>query len=135
MQWYPVTTTAAINRQVQLAFGFAIVALLVVGAFSYYSIGVFRDSARWVQHTHTVLERLQDLQFAFKSVESSSREFVLTGEESYLQSYRASLASARQYEEAVRRLTVDNPKQQRELQVLEALVTQRIQFAELVVSL
>ena len=135
MQWYPVTTTAAINRQVQLAFGFAIVALLVVGAFSYYSIGVFRDSARWVQHTHTVLESLQDFQFAFKSVESSSRGFVLTGEESYLQSYRASLASARQYEEAVRRLTVDNPKQQRELQVLEALVTQRIQFAELVVSL
>ncbi|HSY07638.1 MAG TPA: PAS domain S-box protein [Steroidobacteraceae bacterium] len=124
-----------LNRKVQLAFGAAIVALLVVGAFSYYSIGVFSDSTRWVQHTHEVLENLQKVRLAFKGVESSSRGYVLTGDESYVESYRASLARATLSVRTVRRLTEDNPKQQRALQGLEALIAQRIQLAEMVIGL
>ncbi|MGO9595729.1 MAG: PAS domain S-box protein, partial [Steroidobacteraceae bacterium] len=66
------------------------------------------------------------------SIESSSRGFVLIGDESYLESYRASIASLWQHEATVRDLTADNPNQQRELPVLEQLAAQTIQFAEVV---
>jgi PAS domain S-box-containing protein len=120
---------------VRLAFGSAIAILLLVGAFSYYCIVVSDEGTRWVHHTYAVLGNLQDLRFAIKSVESSSRGFVLTGEESHLDAYRASLARAKQDDEAVRLGTLDNAVQQRELPKLEALIAQRIQFAEMVIGL
>ena len=80
------------NRKVQLAFGSAILILLVVGAVSYRSIVMSSESNRWVWHTHQVLENLQKLVSGMATVESSDRGFALTGEESYLDLYRAKCA-------------------------------------------
>ena len=121
-------------RKVQLAFGAAILVLLVAGAISYRSLVVSSESDQWVQHTHEVLETLQDLRLAIESIESSCRGFVLTGKESYLESYRASILSAEQDEATLRNLTVDNPEQQSYLPALENLVAQKIHFEETVRS-
>ena len=66
---------------------------------------------------------------------TSDRGFVLTGKESYLEPYRASILRVEQYEATVRKLTLDNPQQQRELPALERLAAEKIQFAEMVISL
>jgi hypothetical protein len=47
-----------------------------------------------------------------QSIESSYRGFATAGEESYLESYRASILNAEHDEAAVRYLTVDNLKKQ-----------------------
>src|ERR1700674_6064588 len=107
-----------LTRKVQLAFGSAILTLLVVGAVSYRGMVVSRESDRWVRHTHEVIENLQDLLLAMEGVESSEGGFVLTGKESYLEPYRASILSVEQYEATVRNLTLDNPQQQRQLPAL-----------------
>ena len=124
-----------LTRKVQLAFGCAILTLLVVGAVSYHSMVVSRESNRWVRHTHEVIENLQDLLLAVEGIESSYGGFALTGEESYLESYHASILSAEQYEATVRNLTLDNPTQQERLPALERLAAQKIQFAEMVINL
>src|SRR6202142_3388548 len=124
-----------LNRKVQLAFGSAILALLVVGVVSYRGMVLSGESERWVRHTHEVLENLQDLLLAMENIESSCGGFVLTGKESYLESYRASLLSLEQSEATVRKMTVDNPEQQRRLAALENLAAQKIQHAEMVISL
>jgi len=120
---------------VQLALGCAILALVVVGAISYRGIVVSSESDRWVRHTHEVLDQLHDLQFAMQSVESSYRGFVLTGKESYIESYRSSIASATQAETTVGNLTVDNPTQQRQLPGLQELMAEKIKFGESVIGL
>jgi PAS domain S-box-containing protein len=124
-----------LTRKVQLAFGSAILTLLVVGAVSYRSMVVSRESDRWVRHTHEVIENLQDLLLAMEGIESSYRGFALTGKESYLESYHASILSAEQYQATVRNLTLDNPAQQHRLPILERLATQKVQFAEMVINL
>jgi len=124
-----------LTRKVQLAFGSAILTLLVVGAVSYHSMVVSRESDRWVRHTHEVIENLQELLLAMEGMESSYRGFALTGKESYLESYHASLLSADQHEATVRHLTLDNPAQQHRLPILESLAAQKIQFAEMVINL
>ena len=128
-------TKPMLNRKVQLSFGSAIAILFVLGAFSYRSMVAFSESDQSVWRTHEVLESLQQLLFAMQSIESSSRGFVLTGEESYLDTYRADLLSADMHEALVRNLTVDNPEQQRRLPALEGLAAQKIWFAEAVISL
>jgi len=124
-----------LNRKVQLAFGSAILALLLVGAVYFRGMVVSRESDRRVRHTHEILGRLQDLLSAMQSVESGYSGFALTGNESYLESYHAGLLSAEQDEAAVRNLTVDNPEQQGRIPILEKLVDQKIQYAETVIAL
>jgi len=128
-------TNSPLNRKVQLALGAAILALLVLGATSYRAMTTSTESDRLVRHTHEVLEDLQNLLSATGSIESSYRGFALTGKESYLDSYRASLLSAEQDETTVRNLTMDNPKQQILIPTLERLAAQKIQFGERVISL
>src|SRR5271169_5444878 len=113
-----------LDRKVQVAFGSAIVTLLVVGVLSYRSIVVSSESDRWVRHTHEVLDQLQDLRVAMETVESSVRGYVVTGNNSYVATYRASRMAVEQDEAAVRNLTIDNPAQQRQLPDLEKLVTE-----------
>jgi PAS domain S-box-containing protein len=127
--------TSLLNRRLQLALGAAILASLVVGAISYRSLVASTESNRWVRHTHEVLENLQDLLAAMQSIESSYRGFALTGEEPYLESYRAGILSAKQSEAAVRNLTADNSKQEVVLATLERIAAQKIQFGERVIRL
>jgi methyl-accepting chemotaxis protein len=91
----------------RLAFASAMLTLLVVGAISYREMVVSRDSARWVSHTHEVLESIHDLVFAVESIGSNSRGFALTGKESYLESYRTGVAKVAQDQAAIRHLTLD----------------------------
>jgi PAS domain S-box-containing protein len=124
-----------LDRKIQLAFGSAILALLVVGVISYRAIAVSSESDRWVRHTHEVLEHLGDLLGSMQGLESSARGFVLTGEESYLETYRANISRSEQEETIVANLTVDNPSQQRQIPKLERLAAQKIQLAEKVIDL
>jgi PAS domain S-box-containing protein len=128
-------TASRSDRKLRLAFVSAIVALVVVGAISYRAMGVSGESDRWVRHTHEVLENLQDLLSATESMESSYRGYVLTGDESYVESYRADVVSAQQYEAMVGQLTVDNLSQQRHLPGVAKLMAEKIQFGETVIGL
>jgi PAS domain S-box-containing protein len=128
-------TKSMSSRKVHLAFGAAVMALLVVGAISYRGMVISSESDRLVRHTHEILENLQDLLLTLGSIESSDRGFVLTGRESYLESFHASILNAKQDEATIRNLTVDNSEQQRQLQILEGLDSQEIQFAERVIYL
>ena len=124
-----------LSRKVQLAFASAVVVLLVVGRCSYRTILMSDESDRWVRHTHEVLETLHNFAADMARIESSDRGFALTGEESYIESYRASILSAKNDETAVRSLTKDNPTQQLELPGLEALMAQKIQLGDLIITL
>ena len=128
-------TKSLLNRKVQLAFGSAILALLVVGAMSYRGIVVSTESDRWVRHTHEVLENLQNLLSEMRSVESSYRGFVITGGEQFLNAYHGSVLHAQQEETIIRSLTVDNPQQNRHLPALESSIGQMIQYGDRVIGL
>jgi diguanylate cyclase (GGDEF)-like protein/PAS domain S-box-containing protein len=123
------------NRKTQLAFGSAMLMLLVVGVMSYRGIGVSEDSARWVSHTHKVLESVQDLVFATEGIESNSRGFAQTGKEPYLESYRVGLLRVAQNLAEIRSLTLDNPYQRQQVTELESLTAQKIESTETVIRM
>jgi PAS domain S-box-containing protein len=117
-------------RKVPLAFGSAILTLLVVGVISYRGMVVSSESDRSVRHTQEVLENLQDLLSSMQGLESGARGFMLTGKESYLESYRANILRSQQEVTILRNLTVDNPTQQHQIPNLERLAAQTIQRAD-----
>jgi len=70
-----------------------------------------------------------------ETIVASVRGFVLTGDETYLERYRASKLSVVLHEASVHRLTADNPEQQRIFSALETLTAERIQRADLNINL
>jgi diguanylate cyclase (GGDEF)-like protein/PAS domain S-box-containing protein len=128
-------TKAQRERLARLAFGSAIAVLLILGSFAYRSVLASNESIRWVQHTHEVLENLQEAQFGMETISASVRGFVLTGDETYLERYHAGAMNLVQHGAVVRGLTVDNPKQQSKLPALEALSAERVQRAEIIIGL
>ncbi len=130
-----MSTNTTLNRKIRLAFGSAILTLIVVGGISYKVMVASAGSDRWVRHTHEVLEGLQNLLGAMETAESGARGFILTGNDSYLESYSSSIASSDQIETNVRNLTADNPVQQRHFSNLDRIAQQKIQLAQRVIDL
>lgn len=128
-------TESPLKRMVRLAFGFAMLTLLLMGAVSYRWMVLSDESDRWVQHTHEVLMNIQDQRLALQSIESSSRTFALTGRESDLDLYHANVMRMTQDRDAFQSLTVDNPLQQSRLPVLAGLAAENIQDAETIIHL
>ena len=110
-------TTSGSNRNLQLGFGSAILALLIFGAAPLRGLVASSASTRWVRHTYEVLENLEDLRFAIDSIDSSGRP------------------SAAPDQAGLRNLTADNALTQRQLPALEPLAAQQIQEAERVLTL
>ena len=128
-------TKPPFNRNVQLAFGSAILVLLVVGAISYHGVIVSSAGERWVWHTHLVLEELQESLTSMQSIESSYRGFTLTGDEKYIESFHAGILLWQENEANLEYLTVDNPVQQRQFPTLDRLANEKIEFGEAVIAL
>jgi CHASE3 domain sensor protein len=81
-------STSVWNRKVQFGFGAAILTLLGSGLISYRALVISNQSQGWVRHTDQVLEEFQELLSASQGIESTSRGFALTGNKSYLESFR-----------------------------------------------
>ncbi len=128
-------TESPSKRMGRLAFGFAMLTLLLMGAVSYRWMVLSDESDRWVQHTHEVLMNIQDQRLALQGVESSSRTFALTGRESDLDLYHANVMRMKQVRDAFQSLTVDNPLQQSRLPALAGLAAENIQDAETIIHL
>ena len=124
-----------LNAKVRLAFGFAMLTLLLMGALSYRWMTVSDESDHWVRHTHEVLANIQDLALAMESIESANRGFVLTGRESDLVSYRDNVARVARDQAVVRDMTKNNPVLQIHFPAIEILAAERIQRADRIIDL
>src|ERR1019366_6835793 len=82
-----------------------------------------------VDHTHQVLENLDQLLSTLKDAETGQRGYIITGEDSYLDPYNAAIAQSDQILNKVKELTSDNLKQQSKIDALEPLIKDK--FAEL----
>jgi PAS domain S-box-containing protein len=110
-------------------------ALLFIGTTSYRWMTVSDESTRWVWHTHEILLNIQDLLLSMERIDSSSREFASTGNESVLEPYHASVQRVAEDREAIRSLTLDNGIQQRQLPAVTKLAAEKIQHADRVIDL
>jgi CHASE3 domain sensor protein len=123
------------NGKAQLGFGAAILTLLGSGLISYRALVISNQSQGWVRHTDQVLEELQELLSASQDIESTSRGFALTGDQSFIESFERNTLREARAEGSIKELTADNPAQQRRIPIIKNLVAQKIRFCENVVDL
>jgi PAS domain S-box-containing protein len=92
------------------------------------------QDAYWVSHTHEVMTTIQDTSKHLIEAETSARAFALSGQEPLLLHYQTARETVFVDEDVLRHLTVDNPSQQRRLDVLEPQVLTAFEFAQSIIA-
>jgi len=121
--------------KVRLAFSVAMATLLIVGSISYRQVTISADSARWVEHSHEVIENVQSLRFAMEHLDADCQTYVWSGQDSSLSGCQASLSEIPSLQISLRKLTEDNSLQQRQLTSLEALANRHIEATKNAISM
>jgi PAS domain S-box-containing protein len=114
------------DGKVRAACGLAVLTLLLVGGLAYRGLIASSESAASVRHTHQVLANIETLQVDAGIIESSLLGFVLTGRQSYLESYQTAIASTARSEAALAELTADHAGSQERLREADGLIANEI---------
>ncbi|HKO53718.1 MAG TPA: CHASE3 domain-containing protein [Polyangiaceae bacterium] len=123
------------GRKLAAGFSLAVLTLLLVGISGYRSTAHLIENERWVSHTQEVRTKLADLISAAKDAEGGQRGFVITGDEAFLEPYRAALPEITRLTSEIRGLTADNEAQQRRLNALQPLMDAKLSILKRTVEL
>lgn len=108
-------------------FGTAILIMALVCVASYRSLVRSSTDRQWVTHSHQVIETLDAVQGNITDAETGQRGYLLTGERPYLDPYNNALDHVHQNLRKFRDLTSDNPAQQRALDLLNPVISRKLQ--------
>ncbi|MFL5307716.1 MAG: response regulator [Polyangia bacterium] len=109
----------------QAGFTAAIVAVFLIGIFSYRSSQQRAEASRQVARTIDVTDHLDALLSTFQDAETGQRGYLLTGDERYLEPYHAAMAALQAEFPRLRVLVSDNPHELERLEVLERLAANK----------
>ncbi len=125
---------ASLRRRVNVGFVVAVLLTGFMGFLAWRTRELASNESDMVAHTYSVMGTLEVTLQHVVEMETSARTFALTGLEPALAHYEGARGTVSQDEAALRRLTADNPSQQRRLDVLEPQVRMALQFAESIVA-
>jgi methyl-accepting chemotaxis protein len=110
------------GRKIAAGFALSSVLLIAIGAVAYTSINKLTSTSQWVIHTHEVLEHIVGVLSLLKDAESGQRGYVITGDEAFLEPYHTGSSEALNVVKELRKLTADNPTQQKRIDLLEPTI-------------
>jgi methyl-accepting chemotaxis protein len=119
-----------VGTKIAIGFGLALAIFVIVGVVSYRGTTQLIAASDSRKNTYEVLGRFEETLSLLQDVEIGQRGYALTGEESYLEPYQTALGKIDPTIQEVRKLTGDNPRQQRRLDALEPLVKNRLTVAK-----
>ncbi|MES2236739.1 MAG: CHASE3 domain-containing protein [Pseudomonadota bacterium] len=115
-----------VGMKIGAGYVLALIVLCIFGTVSYRNITEFIYAAQMRGHTNQVLLTLQETLSTMQDAETGQRGYIITGEERYLEPYQTGTAVVNQTIQNLRRLTANNPNQQRRLDAIEPLIAGKI---------
>ena len=119
MEWF---THWSIERRVLAGFGLVFAGIVIISAVSYRNTAVLIENSRLDTRSHELGQLLESVGEALGAAESGHRRYLVTGDESYLRSYRTVVAQMPEYLRYLKGLTNERPEQQARVATLEQLI-------------
>jgi PAS domain S-box-containing protein len=116
-------------RLIFLGLGLGLLALVVNTAISYRNLEVVAENNRLETHTQAVLGEIEKVLSILKDAETGQRGYLLTGQDQYLEPYKAAINRVTPGLQTLKELTSEDPQQQERLVRLESKV--RVKLSEL----
>ncbi|HEY0796979.1 MAG TPA: CHASE3 domain-containing protein [Acidisarcina sp.] len=108
----------------------AIIVVSINAALSIRSLQMLDQSQIPVAHTWQVIDTVDQVMGSLNDAESSSRGYLITGEDPYLEPYRQARRDIPVELDALQKLTVDNPHYAPRLTNLRALIDDRLSLLQ-----
>jgi len=121
-----------VNRRVsqrtrtQLAFGTAVILLLLSGMAAYFTVVRLRTAQRWVSHTRDVQSSLADISNISNRAGRARTRYVDSGNETFFDEYQAAAGEIPRKLKLVEALTSDNPEQHELGESLASITNRRL---------
>lgn len=115
-----------IGRRLIAGFGLSAATLVLIAFVSYRNAARLIENDEWVAHGFQVRTELSDLLSLMKDAETGQRGYLITADEAYLAPYQAALTLVKATQDDLRRLTADNPDQQRRLMAASSLIDAKL---------
>ena len=119
----------------QLAFGSAVILLLLSGLAAYDATVRLRTAQRWVSHTRDVQSALGDLNNTSSRAGRARTRYVDTGDDSFYQEYQSAAADIPPKLTQLEQLTGDNPEQHDNWERLKHVTARRLSLLDRSVQL
>ena len=123
-----------LNRNLQIGYGFSILVLLIVAAISYHTFQNMTESSKWVDHSNTVVQKLEKIASVMKDAETGQRGFLLTNQKEFLAPYNGAYRNALDLANQVKQLTRDNPQQQQNTDKLKDVLVNRLNILQVLLD-
>jgi len=117
-----------IANKTLLGFSVSILLIIIVGASAYFTISKYDENTSWVNHTYEVIQNIDDLDKQVLSMENSGRAYILTGDETNLIPFEVADHKTGYLVDRIQTLTADNLSQQRRIEALRPLLSERLQL-------
>src|ERR1700688_4002167 len=121
-----MTDNWTFGRKIAAGFALSLVLLTAIGGVSYRSITKLTRTSQWVTHTHEVLEHIDRVLGLLKDAETGQRGSLITGDEASLEPYHTGSGQVLDVVKELRKLTADNPNQQRRVDAAEPLIATKL---------
>ncbi|MGO8765965.1 MAG: CHASE3 domain-containing protein [Limisphaerales bacterium] len=119
---------ASVEIKVGLGFLASVVALLGISWLCCRTIESSNTAQAWVTHTYQVMASLERGRAILTDAETAQRAYLLTGDDHFLQDSTNAQARVTGWIDTLRKLTAENPAQQKRLDDLQPLIIQRLAF-------
>src|SRR5881296_3166155 len=122
-KWF---THWSIERRVLAGFGLVFAGIVVISAISYRNTSVLIENSRLDTKSNELVQLLGSVGEALGGAESGHRRYLVTGDESYLRSYRTVVEQMPEYLRYLRGLTSEEAEQQARVATLEQLIARQL---------
>ncbi|MFL6659911.1 MAG: methyl-accepting chemotaxis protein [Massilia sp.] len=112
----------SIKHKLFAGFGAILAIILVLLALAYNNFNRLAEASGWDRHTLIVLNEANEIEISLLQIQSSTRGFLLTGNETMVAPIDKEEATAREHVQKIVELTSDNPTQNARLRRIDPLI-------------
>src|SRR3954453_23844721 len=115
-----------IEQKIRYGSFLALGGLLVLGGIGYFSAEHSIVAFRSVDHSHEVMDELDNIAIGMLNAEAAARSFAFSADELSLKPYQSGVTDVEAALGRLRQLTKGNPAQNNKVDTLQGLVTRKL---------
>lgn len=109
------------SRKLATAFLLVIAVAFATSALTWRNLSTLEQNNQWTEHTHKVIAQASAIGAAMVDAETGVRGYLISGADNFLEPYRNSGKAFRSALDEAKRLTADNPSQQKRLEQIDRI--------------
>lgn len=112
------------SRKLATAFLLVIAVAFATSALTWRNLSTLEQNNQWTEHTHKVIAQANAIGAAMVDAETGVRGYLISGADNFLEPYRNSGKAFRSALDEAKRLTADNPSQQKRLEQIDRMASE-----------